>query len=134
MQHVLQFLLEAFPTAEAVVTALYEGDPALSSTDVGQEQTVVAAAQKIETLFFVVSYLRCAAACVRQPLLQLHAWQPVVHHHLPPGPMLEEAERIQALVCMVITDYQVEQQLLLGADGGKGASKPRAVTQAPLQC
>jgi hypothetical protein len=48
--------------------------------------------------------------------------------------MLEEAEGIQALVCMVITDYQVEQQLLLGADGGKGASKPRAVAQAPLQC
>lgn len=66
------------------------------------------------------SHLGCAAACEGQPLLQFQAWQPVVHDNLPPGTMLVQLEGVQTLVCMVIADYKVEQQVLFCADRQQG--------------
>lgn len=61
-----------------------------------------------------VAHLRGAAAREGKALLQLNAWQPVVNHHLPPGPMLVELKGVQPQGCMLITDDKVEQQVLLG--------------------
>lgn len=79
------------------------------------------------------THLWRAAAGKGQALLHLQAWQPVVHYHVPPCAVLVKLKRVQARVCVLITDQQVQQQPLLCADGCKCAQEPAAAAQASLQ-